>query len=109
LIDKITREKKVVVPIKIQAMFPSTNHETKALQSSMFHGRELLIENHLNLTFSRDQNPVAAASSSSLDGRWGIFGICGRWIYCLDEDDGSSGGVSPFLAVGGACEAVIVS
>jgi hypothetical protein len=73
--ENITREKNVVVPMKIHAMFPNTNQDTKALQSSIFHGRTLLIENHLKWTFSRDQKPVAAARSSSFVGRWGILGM----------------------------------
>ena len=89
--EKITREKNVVVPTAIQTMFPRTNQETKALQSSTFHGRALLIVNHLNRTFNRDQNPVAAASNSSLVGAWGIFGRCGRCRYLLGEEGDSSG------------------
>ena len=81
LIEKINREKKVVVPTRIQTIFPKTNQETKALQSSIFQGRTLRIENHLKRTFSRDQNPVAAASSSSFVGRCVILGMCGRWRY----------------------------
>jgi hypothetical protein len=101
LIDRITREKKVVVPTKTQTIFPSTNQETKALQSSTFQGRTLLIENHLKRTFRRDQNPVAAASSSSFVGRWGNFGRCGRWRYLLDDGEESGKEDSAFLAVGG--------
>jgi len=84
--------------MKIHAIFPSTNHDTNALQSSMFHGRELLMENHLKRTFIRDQNPVAAASNSSLDGACGIFGIWGRWRYLL-----------PAGGVGGDVEFVVES
>lgn len=66
----------MVVPTKIQTIWPNRNHETNAPHSSAFHGRMLLIDIHLNRTLKRSQKPLAAASSSSFVGRWGIFGRC---------------------------------
>lgn len=53
MINRMIREKKVVVPTKIQTRCPNKNHDTKAPHSSAFHGRILLMENHLNRTLSR--------------------------------------------------------
>jgi hypothetical protein len=76
LIVNITREKNVVVPTKIQTMCPNRNQDTNAPHSSAFQGLMLLMENHLKRTLRRSRNPLAAASSSSLVGRCGIFGRC---------------------------------
>lgn len=61
----------------------------------MFHGLLLLMENHLKRTLSRDQNPDAAASSSSFVGRCGRVGMCGRCRYLPDR--GSEGVEVPCL------------
>lgn len=71
--EKIRREKKVVVPTRIQTRWPNMNHETNAPHSSAFQGRISRIDIHLNLTFILDQKPVAAASSSSFVG---LLGSC---------------------------------
>lgn len=62
------------------------NHDTNAPHSSAFQGLMLLIDIHFSRTFDLSQNPLAAARSSSLVGRWGIFGRCGRCKY-LDMDE----------------------
>ena len=64
----------------------------------------LLIDTHLNRTFNLSQNPLAAARSSSLVGRW-----VGRWKYFDTEDaiDSGSTGVPPWCSglgiVEGSC------
>ena len=67
----------------------------------MFQGRTLRMENHLNRTFNRDQNPVAAASNSSLVGRWGIVGMCEGGHVCLAQMKDLAPRIRHFLLVGG--------
>ncbi len=69
LIERTTREKKVVVPTRIHTKWPSINQDTKAPHSSAFHGRIDLIDIHLNRTLSLCRKLVAADKSSSLVGR----------------------------------------
>lgn len=88
----------MVVPTRIQTKWPNNIHDTKAPHSSALNGRVLLIEYHLNRTLSLSQNPVAAARSSSLVGRCGIFGKCGRWRYFeTDSERLSCPSCAPFL------------
>lgn len=78
---RIRSETKVVVPTRIHTKWPNRIHDKKAPHSSALNGRVLRMENHLKRTLSLCQNPVAAAKSSSLVGRGGIFGRCGKCRY----------------------------
>ncbi len=100
-------EKKVVVPTKIHTRCPNKNHETNAPHSSAFHGRMLLIENHLKRTRNRCRNPLAAASNSSFVGRCGILGKC-RYLDMESASDscsdaGGSGGTSVWVLPSTVC------
>ena len=90
LMERMMREKKVVVPTRIQTKCPNRNQETNAPHSSAFQGRMLRIENHLKRTLSRSPKPLAAANSSSLVGRCGIFGRC-MYLYMEFARDSCSG------------------
>lgn len=91
LMDRMRREKKVVVPTSTQRRWPNKTQETNAPHSSIFQGRMLLMEAHLKRTFIRCQNPVAAASSSSLVGLCGILGMCRYFETVVAIDSSCSG------------------
>lgn len=75
----------MVVPTRIQTKCPNSIHDKNAPHSSALKGLALRIENHLKRTLSLCQNPFAADRSSSLVGRWGILGRCGRCRYFETE------------------------
>lgn len=108
LINKIISEKKVVVPTRIHTRCPKKTQETNAPHSSAFHGRMLLMENHLNRTFNRCRNPLAASSSSSFVGRCGIFGRC-RYLDMESASDscswgaGAAGLLESWRSASGSC------
>ena len=68
LIARIARDTKVVVPITSQSRCPMNIHDKNPVISSTLYGRMLLMVDHLKRIRMRDQNPVAAAISSSFVG-----------------------------------------